>query len=59
MSKKRGSIGEIICLILYVVTAVIGIFKKKWIPLLSIVVMHVIEFFTIGRKTGKENSRCK
>lgn len=54
MIKKLCNLGELMCLVLYVTTAVLGFTKKKWFPLLSLVAMHVTEFFVIGRKTGKK-----
>lgn len=45
--------GQPFCIILYAVSAYFA-FKKKPLPLIILFLMHLSEYFIIGRKTGRE-----
>lgn len=48
-------IGQPFCVFLYIISAYFA-FKKKPLPLIVLFLMHLSEYFIIGRKTGKENN---
>lgn len=48
-------IGQPFCIFLYIVSLVCA-FKKKPLPLIILFLMHLSEYFIIGKKTGKENN---
>lgn len=52
--KLTKAFGKPICVILYAVFAWLPA-KKKPIPLLTLMVMHLGETFTVGRKVAKEH----
>lgn len=53
--KITKKIGKPVCILLYAVCIAAAV-KKKVIPLISLVTMHLTEYFIIGRKTGKEKN---
>jgi hypothetical protein len=53
MMNLVSKIGKPVCIVLYIVCAVLA-FKKKFIPLISLFAMHLSEYFIICRKTAKE-----
>jgi hypothetical protein len=52
--KITKQFGKPICAALYVVFAILAA-KKKPLPLLVLLSLHIYEYFHIGRKVAKEN----
>lgn len=54
LMKAVKIIGQPVCAALYAVFAYWAT-KKKYVPLIILFLTHLLEYFLIGRKTGKEN----
>lgn len=52
--KITEKTGKPICVALYALCVYLAA-KKKYVPLIVLVLMHLTEYFIIGMKTGKEN----
>ena len=58
MMKLVKIIGQPFCIVLYAVSVYFA-FRKEPLPLIILFLMHLSEYFIIGRKTGEENGLSK